>query len=103
LDVGVCLFEIGLLMDSVSVNKFRENLKYFVELVVNDHRPLKVTRRNGEDFVVISSENWQREQETLYVLQNNHLVKQIADSSLSHSGKAGYIATEEELDEIVGV
>jgi len=90
-------------MDSVSVNKFRENLKYFVEQVVNDHLPLKVTRRNGDDFVVVSAENWLREQETLYVLQNNHLVRQIVDSSSSHSEKKGYAITEEELDEIVGV
>jgi len=90
-------------MDSISVNKFRENLKYFVEQVVNDHLPLKVTRRNGEDFVVISAENWVREQETLYVLQNNYLVKQIVVSSISHSGNKGYTAAKEELDEIVGV
>jgi len=102
LNVSVCL-EIGLLMDSISVNKFRENLKYFVEQVVNDHLPLKVTRRNGDDFVVVSAENWVREQETLYVLQNNHLVRQIAASSVARLEVTGYTPTEEELDEIVGV
>ena len=56
-------------MDSVSVNKFRDNLKSFVELVVTRHLPLKVTRRSGEDFVVVSAEDWEREQETLYVLK----------------------------------
>lgn len=90
-------------MDSISVNKFRENLKYFVEQVVNDHLPLKVTRRSGEDFVVISAEDWTREQETLYVLQNNHLMRQIAGSTVTHAEKTGYIPTEEELDEIAGV
>ena len=57
-------------MDTISVNKFRGNLKNAVEKVVSQHLPLKVTRRNGEDFVVISAEDWEREQETLYVLQN---------------------------------
>jgi len=90
-------------MDSVSVNKFRENLKYFVEQVVNDHLPLKVTRRNGDDFVVVSAENWVRERETLYILQNNYLLKQIAASAVSHKEKTGYAPNEEELDEIVGV
>ena len=37
--------------------KFRENLKHFVEQVVSRHIPLKVTRRNGEDFVVLSAED----------------------------------------------
>jgi len=90
-------------MDSISVNKFRENLKYFVEQVVNDHLPLKVTRRNGDDFVVVSAENWVRERETLYILQNNYLLKQIAASAVSYKEKTGYAPNEEELDEIVDV
>ena len=90
-------------MDSVSVNKFRENLKYFIEQVVSGHIPLKVTRRNGEDFVVLSAEDWEREQETLYVLQNNSLMQQIADSIATHNQKSGYLPTEEELNEITGI
>ncbi len=90
-------------MDSISVNKFRDNLKYFVEQVTSEHFPLKVTRRNGEDFVVISAEDWAREQETLYILQNNALIKQIATSSATHSKKSGYTPTAEELNEITGI
>lgn len=90
-------------MDSISVNKFRDNLKYFVEQVTNKHLPLKVTRRSGEDFVVISAEDWAREQETLYILQNNDLMKQIARSSATHSKKSGYTPTGEELNEITGI
>ena len=90
-------------MNSVSVNKFRDNLKNFVETVINQHQPLKVTRRNGEDFVVISAEDWEREQETLYILQNSSLMKQIADSMVTHSSDRGYTPTEEEMNEIVGI
>ncbi|MGK7872501.1 MAG: type II toxin-antitoxin system Phd/YefM family antitoxin [Xenococcaceae cyanobacterium] len=90
-------------MDSVSVNKFRENLKHFVEQVVSQHIPLKVTRRNGEDFVVLSAEDWEREQETLYVLQNNSLMQQIANSTITHTQGGGYSPTDEELDEIAGI
>ena len=39
-------------MDSISVNKFIDNLKSFAERVVTDHSPLKVTRRSGDDFIV---------------------------------------------------
>lgn len=90
-------------MDTVSVNKFRDNLKSFVEQVVSQHMPIKVTRRTGEDFVVISADDWEREQETLYVLQNNDLMKQIAASMSTHSKDEGYKPTTEELDEISGV
>ena len=90
-------------MDSVSVNKFREHLKSFVEQIVNQHLPLKVTRRGGDDFVVVSAEDWEREQETLYVLQNNSLMQQIASSMRTHSKGSGYSPTSEQLHKITGV
>ncbi len=90
-------------MDSISVNKFRENLKTFVEKVVTEHLPLKVTRRNGDDFVVLSADDWERGQETLYVLQNNDLMKQIIASTATHAKNKGYKPTPGELDEITGI
>ena len=90
-------------MDSVSVNKFRDNLKAFVEQVVTEHLPLKVTRRSGDDFVVLSAEDWEREQETLYILQNNDLMKQIAASTATNANNEGYKPTAGELDEITGI
>ncbi len=90
-------------MDTISVNKFRENLKTFVERVVTEHTPLKVTRRSGDDFVVLSADDWEREQETLYVLQNNDLMKQIAASVATNAKGKGYKPTTEELDEITGI
>lgn len=90
-------------MDSISVNKFRENLKSCVEEVVDRHTPLKVTRRSGDDFVVVGAEDWEREQETLYILQNNSLMQQIADSLRTHTENGGYKPTSEEMNEISGV
>ena len=90
-------------MNSISVNKFRDNLKNFVEQVITDHMPLKVTRRSGDDFVVLSADDWEREQETLYVLQNSDLMKQIVASSATHVKNKGYKPTAGELDEITGI
>ncbi len=90
-------------MNSISVNKFRDNLKSFVEQVVTNHFPLKVTRRSGDDFIVISAEDWEREQETLYVLQNSDLIQQISASTATHSKGKGYTPTTGEMDEITGV
>jgi antitoxin YefM len=90
-------------MESVSVNQFRDGLKSFVEQVIHDHAPLRVTRRSGEDFVVISAEDWEREQETLYVLQNGSLMSQIAQSLQTHTAQTGYVPTNEELHEITGL
>ncbi len=90
-------------METTTVNKFRDSLKRFVEQVITQHTPLRVTRRAGADFVVISAEDWERDQETLYVLQNSSLMRQIADSSVTHRKGDGYIPTREQVDEIVGV
>lgn len=90
-------------MDIVSVNKFRDNLKNLVEQVVNQHEPLKVTRRAGEAFVVISAEDWEREQETLHVLQNKDLMQQISASLNTHANHQGYKPTDEQLNEITGL
>ena len=90
-------------MQSISVNKFRDNLKSFVEQVVSDHLPLKVTRRSGDDFVVLSADDWEREQETLYILQSTDLMKQIVISMASNVKNKGYQPTAEEIDEITGI
>ena len=92
-----------IVVDSVSVNKFRDNLKAFVERVVGDHEPLKVTRRAGDDFVVISAEDWEREQETLFVLQNSALMQQLAESLQTHAKGKGYRPGQDQMDEITGL
>lgn len=90
-------------MDTVSVNKFRDNLKNLVEQVVNRHEPLKVTRRAGEAFVVVSADDWEREQETLHVLQSTNLMQQITESLATHARGQGYQPTDEQLNEITGI
>jgi antitoxin YefM len=87
-------------MLQLSVNKFRANLKSFVEQAINNHIPLRVRRRAGRDFIVLSAEDWEREQETLYVLQNSSLMRQINKSIESYKNKSGYLPSEEELKEI---
>lgn len=94
---------LGSAMNTVSVNQFRDQLKTFVEQVVKNHIPLKVTRRAGEDFVVISADDWEREQETLYVLQNTSLMRQIVESSGTHTQGTGYTPASEEMNEITGI
>lgn len=90
-------------MDTVSVNKFRDTLKDCVEKVISQHSPMKVTRRNGEDFVVVSAEDWEREQETLHILQNSNLMQQIADALETHMHGQGYSPTSGEINEILDI
>jgi antitoxin YefM len=95
--------QLAMTMDTISVNQFRDNLKTFVEQVVSNHTPIKVTRRAGEAFVVVSADDWEREQETLYVLQNNSLMKQVSESLGTHTQQKGYNPTDEEMNEITRI
>jgi len=90
----------GKKMIQLSVNKFRANLKSFVDRAIDDHIPLRVQRRTGRDFIVLSAEDWEQEQETLYVLQNSPLMTQMAESLKTHKSGKGYDPSKEEMDEI---
>ncbi|WP_229843000.1 prevent-host-death protein [Halomonas urumqiensis] len=61
------------------MNRFRDNLKALL------HQ---------------SADDWEREQETLYVLQNCSLMRQLAESAATHNQGNGYIPKEEEIHEI---
>jgi antitoxin YefM len=87
-------------MRQLSVHQFRSRLKVAVEGVIHDHEPLRVTRRGGDDFVVVSAEDWERDRETLYVLENRSLMQQIARSQQTHETGSGYRPSAQELDEI---
>ncbi len=84
----------------LSVNKFRSNLKVFVDKAINEHMVIRVKRRAGKDFIVISAEDWDREQETLYILRNKELMGQVAESLGTYTKNNGYQPTGEQLDEI---
>lgn len=87
-------------MREMSVNHFRSKLKAAVEGVLHDHEPLRVTRRGGGDFVVMGAEDWERERETLYVLESRSLMRQIARSLETHEVGTGRRVSDEALDEI---
>lgn len=59
-------------MRELSVNKFRANIKSFVDQSISEHEAIRVRRRAGKDSIVMSAENWDREQETLYVCKILH-------------------------------
>ena len=87
-------------MLELSVNKFRANLKDFVDKVIEEHQVIRINRRSGKDFIVIGAEDWEREQETLYVLRNTSLMNQVAESMVTYQNSSGYKPSQEQLDAI---
>ena len=88
-------------MREMAVHEFRSKLKATVESVIDDHEPLRVTRRSGKSFIVVSEEDWEQEQETLYVLQNQSLMTQIRRSLQTLNQGNGYQPSPEDIDAIV--
>jgi antitoxin YefM len=68
-------------MDAVSYSDLRQNLKSFMDKVYNDHDPLIITRKNNENLVLISIDEYNSLMETNYLLSNEvnaeHLKKSI--------------------------
>jgi antitoxin YefM len=85
------------------MNQFTNNLQAFVKQVIQQHIPLKITSQDGEDFVVVSAEDWEQQQETLFVLQNSNLMQQISRSMATYAQNQGYCPHQEELNEILSL
>ena len=51
----------------------------------------------------MSLEDWERDQETLYLLQSKSLMRQIAESLQTHQAGKGRLADKDMLDEIFSV
>jgi antitoxin YefM len=87
-------------VDSISLNTFKELLDDSAEKIAHRHTPIKVTGSQGNDFIVMSVADWESEQETLYILQNNSLIQQISTSLITHTAHQGYRPSNQEIDEI---
>ncbi|MGK7944653.1 MAG: type II toxin-antitoxin system Phd/YefM family antitoxin [Microcystaceae cyanobacterium] len=76
-------------MNAISINQFTNNIQDFIKQVIEQHTPLKITSQNGEDLIIMSAEDWEQQQETLFVLQNSELMQQINDSLTTHTQNQG--------------
>jgi antitoxin YefM len=88
---------------SISISQFTNNLQSFVKQVVQQHIALKITSQEGEDFVVVSAKDWEQQQETLFILQNSNLMRQISRSTVTHAQNQGYRPNQEEVNEILSL
>ena len=71
-----------------------------MDKAIDEHLAIRIKRRAGKDFIIISAEDWDRDQETLYVLRNSSLMSQVAESLLTYQTKDGYSPTQQQLEEI---
>lgn len=61
-------------MESVNVTSARANLFKLVKIAIDSSEPINITSKDG-DVVMLSKEDFESMQETLYLLSNKGLVK----------------------------
>ncbi|MDV6348822.1 type II toxin-antitoxin system prevent-host-death family antitoxin [Nitrosomonas sp. Is35] len=67
-------------MDAISYTAALANLGKTMERVCNDHAPVIITRKKGASVVLISLEDYQALEETLYLLSSPANARRLLDS-----------------------
>jgi len=77
-------------MDAITYTDLRQNLKSYMDKVVQDNDPLIVTRKNKENVVLISVDEYNSLLETNYLLSSEANAEHLKKSIAQH--KSGKIA-----------
>ncbi len=75
-------------MDAINYSDLRQNLKKYLDYVYKDHETLIVTRKNNENVIILSVDDYNSLNETQYLLSTKNNAKHL-DNSLNQlrSGK----------------
>ena len=76
-------------MEITTYSNFRQHLKSFMDKIFETHAPLFVTRANGEDVVVMSKEDYESIQETLYLLSSAKNAERLAKGMKEYEAGKG--------------
>ncbi|MCL2154225.1 MAG: type II toxin-antitoxin system prevent-host-death family antitoxin [Leptospirales bacterium] len=75
-------------MDAITYTDLRQNLKTYMDKVIQDCIPLVVTRKNNENVVLLSVAEYNSLLETNYLLSNEANAEHLKKSISQHkSGK----------------
>ena len=73
-------------MEAVNYSELRRNLKTHLDRVYNDHDPLIITRKDNENVVVISLDDYNSLTETQYLLSTKanteYLLRSLEESRI---------------------
>ncbi|MCK4339516.1 MAG: type II toxin-antitoxin system Phd/YefM family antitoxin [Candidatus Cloacimonetes bacterium] len=67
-------------MLTLSLNKFRQNMNKVLWAIKNSHEPLYLRERTGEEFVLMSLEDYNSIMETFYLLKTPANAKWLKNS-----------------------
>jgi antitoxin YefM len=82
------LYSEGIPVDAISYTNLRQNLKSYMDKVFQDHEPLIITRKNNENVVLMSLDEYNSLMETNYLLSSKTNAEHLQKSIGQHkSGK----------------
>lgn len=67
-------------MDAISYTELRQNLKTYMDKVYNDHSPLIITRKNNQNLVLLSIDEYNSLMETSYLMSSEANYKYLKES-----------------------
>lgn len=77
-------------MRALTFSKARARLKQAMDDVCNDHEPITITRKSGEHVVLLSLEDFNSMNETMYLLGTALNASRLRESIAQHKAGAAY-------------
>lgn len=76
-------------MNAINYSDLRKNLKSTMDKIISDHEPVIVTRKNGDNVVMVSYEDYAAIEETAYLLKSPVNAKRLRESIKSYEDGKG--------------
>jgi len=76
-------------MNAINYSDLRKNLKSVMDQIIIDHEPVIITRRNGDNVVIVSYEDYAAIEETAYLLKSPKNAKRLRESIKSFEDGKG--------------
>ena len=71
-------------MNAINYSDLRKNLKSTMDKIIDDHEPVIITRRNGDNVVMVSYEDYSSIEETVYLLKSPRNAERLRESIKSY-------------------
>lgn len=72
---------------NISYSDIRKHFKTNLDKVCKEHEPLLITRRNGENVVLISEDDYRSLEETAYLSRSPKYLKRLLEAKNRTEGK----------------
>ncbi|HEX3044398.1 MAG TPA: type II toxin-antitoxin system prevent-host-death family antitoxin [Bacillota bacterium] len=76
-------------MNAINYSELRKNLKTIMDEVIGNHEPVIITRRKGENMVLMSYEDYAAFEETAYLLRSPKNASRLRESVASYEAGKG--------------